>query len=356
MSQPKPRELRVGSKVINDGSDVFIIAEIGHNHQGSVEKAKELIRAARECGVDAVKFQKRDNKALYTRALYDLPYEHENSFGDTYGLHREALELGREAYVELKQYAEQEGILLFATAFDFPSADLLEELDMPAYKIASGDLNNTPLQKRIAKIGKPVFLSTGGGTMDDVRRAVDAIAAVNPQLSILQCTAAYPAPQEDLNLRVIETFRREFPETVVGLSDHENGIAMAMLAYCLGARVIEQHFTLNHTLRGTDHVFSLEPIGLRKLVRDLRRARLAMGDGIKRPLPCEQKPLLKMAKKIVAARDLPAGRVLAPADVALKSPGDGLPPYELDRVIGMKLRTGLKEDENIRLDVLESGQ
>ena len=233
-----------------------MVAEIGHNHQGDVEKAKEMFSVAKQCGVNAVKLQKRSNRHLFTREIYQAPYDHKNSFGKTYGQHREALEFDRKQYLELQAYAAQIGLTLFATAFDFQSADFLASLDMPAFKIASGDLKNIPLQKHIAGFGKPVFLSTGGGSLADVRRAYDAIMPINSQLSILQCTAAYPAQHEDLNLRVITRYRELFPDVVVGLSDHENGIAMALVAFMLGARVIEKHFTLNHTLKGTDHAFS----------------------------------------------------------------------------------------------------
>lgn len=348
------RQFVIGEHVVADSSDCYVIAEIGHNHQGDVEKAKQLFAAAKECGVDAVKLQKRDNKTLYTRSMYNKPYDHENSFGPTYGAHREALEFGRDEYVELQRFARELGVTMFATAFDIPSADFLADLNMPAYKIASGDLRNTPLLEHVAKIGKPMIVSTGGGTMEDVQRAYDAIMPINQQLCLLQCTAAYPAAPEELNLRVIETYRAAFPDIVIGLSDHENGIAMAVAAYVLGARVVEQHFTLNHTWKGTDHAFSLEPIGMRKLVRDLRRTRLALGDGAKRVCPTEVNPITKMGKKLVAAHDLPAGHVLDNTDLAIKSPGDGIPPYELKNVVGRRTRVPLVAEENLVFEALEA--
>jgi len=158
------RFLTIDDTTITDDSDCYLIAEIGHNHQGSLEKCRELFRAAKECGADAVKLQKRDNRSLYTRAMYEKPYDNENSFGPTYGAHREALEFGREEYVELKRYAAELGITFFATAFDVPSADFLAALDMPAYKLASGDLSNLPLLRHVARIGRPVIVSTGGAT------------------------------------------------------------------------------------------------------------------------------------------------------------------------------------------------
>ena len=342
------RELTIEGRRIADDTPCFVIAEIGHNHQGSVEQAKELFRAARDAGVDAVKLQKRDNARLFTRALYDSPYDNENSFGATYGRHREALELDRDAYAELRDLAAELGLVFFATAFDEASADLLAELELPAYKIASGDLRNTPLLRHVAALGKPMIVSTGGATLEDIDRAMEAIAPVNDRICLLQCTAAYPAAVEELNLAVITTLRERYPEVVVGLSDHQDGIAMATVAYMLGARVIEKHFTLSHAAKGTDHAFSLIPEGMRKLVRDLARVPVAMGDGEKRPLPSEEKPLQKMGKKLVAARPLPAGHVLAPGDLVARSPADeGLPPYELDALVGLPLARALAEDEAI---------
>ncbi len=254
----------------------------------------------------------------------------------------------------MKGYAAELGITFFATAFDFKSADFLQRLDVPAYKIASGDLRNIPLIQHVARFKKPMILSTGGATLDDIWRAYDAIMPINPQLCILQCTAAYPAEPEELHLGVIRTFRDEFPNVTVGLSDHYNGISMAVAAFVLGARVIEKHFTLNHTWKGTDHAFSLEPVGMKKMVRDLRRVRVAMGDGKKKVLPTEASPLLKMGKSLVAARDLEAGHVLTEADIAIKSPAGGLPPYELERLIGKRLVRPLETDQSFQFaDVTE---
>jgi sialic acid synthase len=348
------RSLTVDGFEIHDGADCYVIAEIGHNHQGSVEQAKAMFTVVKDCGANAVKLQKRSNRTLYTREFFDQPYDNEFSFGETYGEHREALELDRDDYVELRRYASEIGLTFFATPFDFESADFLAELDVPAYKIASADLVNTPLLRHVASFGKPMFLSTGGATDEAVDRAVDTVRPLNEQLCILQCTAAYPCETEDLNLRVIATLRERYPELVIGLSDHQNGISMALVAYMLGARVIEKHFTLNHAWKGTDHAFSLMPEGLRKLVRDLRRVPVALGDGVKRPLPVEAKPLEKMGKKLVAARDLEQGHVLEAADIAIKSPADGgLPPYELDRLVGRRLRRGLTFEDFVTFDDVE---
>ncbi len=343
------RELVIDGARIADDTDCYVIAEIGHNHQGDLEQCKRLFLAAKQCGADAVKLQKRDNRTLFTREMFERPYDNRNSFGATYGAHREALEFGGDEYRELQKYAEELEIAFFSTAFDFASADFLARLGMPAFKLASGDLTNLPLLCHVASYGRPLVVSTGGGTMDDVRRAVDAILPINAQLALLQCTAGYPPAFEELNLRVIDTFRREFPNVVAGLSSHDSGIAMALVGYVLGARVIEKHFTLNRAMKGTDHAFSLEKPGLEKLVRDLRRARSALGDGKKTRYASEERPLHKMSKKLVAARDLPAGSRVTQSDVAIRSPGDGLPPYELPRVLGRRLLRPLAEDEAFAL-------
>jgi sialic acid synthase len=347
------RELRVGTKIISDESDCYVIAEIGHNHQGDIDKCKEMFKAAKECGVDAVKLQKRHNKTLYTKQLYDKPYDNENSFGSTYGEHREAIEFDKGEYQELSRYAKELGVDFFATAWDEPSADLLAELDVPAFKIASGDLRSIPLLHYIAKFGKPMIVSTGGATIEDVKRAYHAIMPINSQVAFLQCTASYPVDYSKLDLNVIKTYREMFPELVIGLSDHDNGIAMAPVAYMLGARILEKHFTLNHAWKGTDHAFSLEPIGMKKLVRDLRRVRVALGDGTKKVYKEEIQPIIKMAKKIVAAKNLPAGHMIAANDIAFKSPGDGLYPYEVEMVIGKSTTVALKEDDAITLEKIK---
>jgi sialic acid synthase len=346
------RELQIGNKIINDLSECYVIAEIGHNHQGSLEKAKELFIAAQKAGADAVKLQKRDNKTLFTKEAYDKPYDNPNSFGATYGEHREHLEFGWEEYVELNKFAEGLGLDFFATAFDIPSADFLARLDVPAFKIASGDIKTIPLLKHIARIGKPMLISTGGATLKDIRRAYEAVLPINDRICIMQCTGGYPPEWNELNLKVIETLRREFPGNVIGFSSHDSGIAMAVAGYMLGARVIEKHFTLNRAMKGTDHGFSLEPVGLTKMVRDLRRLKLALGDGDKIMFDSEKAPITKMGKSLVAARDLRKGHVITADDVQMKSPGGGLPPYEIERIIGLKLNKSMHADEFFNLEIL----
>jgi N-acetylneuraminate synthase/sialic acid synthase len=348
-----PRALQIGETEISDQSGCYVIAEIGHNHQGSVEQCKQMFDEAHRCGADAVKLQKRDNRSLYTSEFFNKPYENENSYGATYGQHRDAIEFDKPEYEELIAYAREIGVTFFATAFDQPSADLLAELDMPAYKVASADLTNTPLLKHVAGIGRPMIISTGAARLNDVQRAYETVAPINDQIAILQCTAGYPASWDELDLRVISTYRELFPDVVVGFSSHDNGISMPVAAYVLGARIVEKHFTLDRAMKGTDHRFSLEPQGFRKLVRDLKRTRVALGDGSKQMYPSEVEPGKKMAKKLVAATDLPAGHTLRAQDIAAKSPGDGLPPYELERVVGRNLRHAVEADMALHFEMLD---
>jgi sialic acid synthase len=346
------RELFIGGQRIADDTDAYFIAEVGHNHAGRLEVAEELFRAAAKAGASAVKLQKRDNQSLFTKAMYDEPYTGRNSYGATYGAHREALEFGPEQYTVLAALAAELGMGFMASAFDLPSVDFLAGIGVSAIKIASGDLASTPLLAYAAQVGVPLVVSTGGADLRDVRRACDTVLPVNPRLALLQCTAVYPARAEQLNLSVIGTYRAEFPSVVVGFSGHDAGLEHSLTAYALGARVIEKHVTLDHTAAGTDHHFSLEPDEAAELIRGLHRVRQALGDPVKRRLTAETPALRKMGKKLVAARDLPAGHRLGAADIAMKSPGDGLPPYRLPDAVGRVTARAVPKDGDILPEAL----
>ena len=200
-----------------DKNKAFVIAEIGCNHQGSVDRALEMIKSAKHCGVDAVKFQKRNNKTLFTKELYDSPYDNRNSFGDTYGEHREYLEFGKDEYKVLQDYSKELDIHFLSTPFDFESVDFLAEFDLPAYKMASADMTHLPLLEYVSKLKKPIILSTGGGELEDIDRAVRTITQFNNEIVILHCTASYPVLYQHMNLNVIKTLKRVYPEYVIGL-------------------------------------------------------------------------------------------------------------------------------------------
>ena len=280
------------------------------------------------------------NKYLLKIQIYDNP----NSYAETYGKHREVLEFDFDQYKELQIYAKEINIDFFATPFDLKSINFLEKLNMPAYKIASADITNSPLQEEIAKLGKPIFLSTGGSTMEDIKRAADLILKHNKDLTILHCTASYPVNLKDMNLAVITTLKKEFKNLRIGLSDHENGIDAGVIAYMFGARAFEKHFTLNRANKGTDHAFSLEPQGLTKFIRNIKRVDIMIGSNKKQLLESEKKSLFKMKKSIVAKTDLKENHKLTYQDLDFKSPGGGLEPYRYTEIIGKKLKRNLKEE------------
>ena len=310
------------------------------------------MKEAKNAGADAVKTQKRDNKTLYTKTFFNQVYDNPNSFGLSYGEHREKLELKKSDYQELIDYSKEIDIDFFATPFDLSSLDFLEQFDLKSYKIASADITNTILQTEISKTGKEIFLSTGGGSLEDVKRAKENIFQHNKNLSILQCTASYPARLEDMNLRVITTYAKTFPGLRLGLSDHENGIDAGPVAYMLGARVFEKHFTLNRANKGTDNAFSLEPAGLSKFVRNLKRIELMLGSDEKKQLNTETKPLIKMRKSPVLVKNKKKGDVISSNDITLKSPGLGIHPYEIEKIIGRKIKRDLNVDDYIKIEDL----
>ncbi len=259
----------------------FIIAEIGQNHQGELEIAKELIRQAKLCGVDAVKSQKRDIHSLLSPEEYNRPYNSPNAVAPTYGKHREALELSREEYIELRDFARSLGISFFSSPWDVPSAQLLEDIDMPYYKVPSACLTHHALLETLASFGKPIILSTGMSQLEEIDSAMDVLRDAG-EVYILQCTSSYPSTFSSINLKVIDFYKARYPWAKVGFSGHHRGIAIDVAAVALGACVLERHFTLDRTMKGSDHAASLEPPGIARLVRDLRAGEQAMGDGKKR--------------------------------------------------------------------------
>jgi sialic acid synthase len=291
------REMVIGNKLITCATDAYVIAEIGHNHQGSLQTCKEMFDAAKWAGCDAVKLQKRDNKTLYSPEMYDAPYNSENAFGKTYGEHREALEFDETQYDDLKRYAEGIGLHFFATAFDRTSADFLRALGCPALKVASGDISNFELLKHVRDTwNKPIIFSTGGATDVQVVKAHTILDKGRGSLAVLQCTSAYPPRPEKLNLKVIYSYTKAFPNTTIGYSSHFDGVGDAALAYSWGARIIEKHFTLRRSWKGTDQAFSLEPKGMKEMIDQVRAARLMIGSEKKFRMAEEIEPLKKQLK------------------------------------------------------------
>ena len=347
------RKFSIKNKSIDQDTDCYIIAEIGHNHQGSLDKCLNIIEKAINSGVSAIKLQKRSNKNLFTKNFYDQSYNSENAFGKTYGEHRENLEFDKQQFLKIKTLCNEKNIDFICTAFDMESLDFLIDIKIDAIKFASADLTNTPLLEYGASKGAPLIISTGGATKSDIDRAVLKINKYHNNLSILQCTALYPCEAGSLNLRTIEYYLESYRSNIIGLSSHHNGIAMDLVAYVIGARIIEKHFTLDRTMKGSDHSFSLEPHGMEKLVRDLGRAKVALGTKDKIIFKNELRSLTKMKKKIVAKRDLEKGTILTLDDIDFKSPGDGIEPYQYEEIIGKKITKNINQDDNIVFEILD---
>lgn len=278
----KSRTVRVAGHRIGAGNPCFIVAEIGINHNGSLETALRLIDAAVDSGCQAVKFQKRTIELVYSAE--ELARPRESPLGSTNGDLKRGLEFGRDEYRAIDAYCKEKGILWFASCWDEASVNFLEEFDPPCFKIASACLTHDDLLRRHRETGRPVILSTGMSTMEQVRRAVGQLDL--DRLVILHSTSTYPSRVEDLNLRVIETLRREF-DCPVGYSGHEVGLQTSVAAVALGASVVERHLTLDRAMWGSDQAASVEPQGFARLVRDIRAVESAMGDGVKRLLDDE---------------------------------------------------------------------
>lgn len=340
-------ELHIGDIAIGDQHPCFVIAEIGHNHQGDPELARHLLKAAKDSGASAAKLQKRHLAGLFTERFAQERYDSEHAFGPTYLSHRAALELDPRAWRDLAAYARDIDLAFFATAFDIPSADFLVDLGVPALKIGSGDALNWPLLDHAASLGVPLLVSTGGLSWSEVAATARRLLGHGADFALLQCTSTYPCPAQELELSIITALRQRYPDTVIGYSGHENGIVPSLAAAALGAAIIERHFTVDNDLRGSDQRFSLDPAKMAELVQGIATVRQALGTGIKRRFDSENAALRKLGKKIVAARDLPAGHVLGRADLAVRSPGDGMPPHLLDHVLGRRLRRDLRRDDDI---------
>lgn len=291
--------------------DVYVIAEIGSNHNGSIETAMKLIDMATLAGANAVKFQKRSNRTLFTEEMYNRPYD---GYGPTYGQHREALEFDFSQFETLRDYAASKKVDFLVTPFDVESVEFLEILGVKQYKVASASVTNLILIEAIAKTGKPVIMSAGGQSANAVARA----AYYLDRFAILHCVAAYPCPPEMMNLRRITVFKEIFG-CPIGLSDHQDGIALGPAAYALGARIFEKHITLDHSAKGTDHAFSLEFFGFMQYIKYLNQTAEALV-WYDQPMEQEIAPIAKMGQSLYWARDLQRGTVIEVDDVAVQSP------------------------------------
>jgi N-acetylneuraminate synthase/N,N'-diacetyllegionaminate synthase len=340
------RNMRIGRSRIGPDAPPYFVAEAGVNHDGDVDVAERLIDAAAEAGADAVKFQTFDADRLVTSDAATADYQAEAT-GET--SQRELLrrcELDRAAHGRLLDRCRERGIAFLSTPFGTDSADLLADLGVPAIKLGSGDLDNHPLLEHVAEFGIPMIVSTGMGTMAEVRAAREAIGSVAPDrdLCLLHCTSAYPCDPDEVNLRAMEAMAAEF-SVPVGYSDHTTFVETPALAIAAGAAVVEKHFTLDSTRAGPDHEASLEPDELASAVDLAETAGRMRGDPEKRPTATERRNRSVTRKSLRAAHDLPAGTEVTPEDVRIARPADGLAPRHLDRLLGTTLAGTVRVEE-----------
>ena len=323
------------------------------NHNGSLDLALRLADAAKASGADAVKFQTFRADLIATRSAHKAPYqERTTAHAESQFEMLQRLELDAAAHRCLIDHCRQIGIQFLSSPFDAQSADLLATMDVPLYKVPSGEITNLPFLKHLARKGRPLILSTGMSTLGEVEEAVNVLQAAGAsKLTLLHCVTEYPAPYAEVNLRAMHTLKCAFG-LPVGYSDHTTGIDIAIAAVALGAEVIEKHLTLDRSLLGPDHAASLEPSELQQMVVAIRHVEAALGTGIKAPAPCELPNLSVARKSVVAARLLPAGHQLRIGDLDIKRPGNGLAPKLLPELIGRTLRAGLAKDEIISWDHL----
>jgi N,N'-diacetyllegionaminate synthase len=347
-------KILIGTKAIGAGEPVLIIAEAGVNHNGDLRTAKQLVDAAAEAGADAVKFQSFRAQELVSASTPKAKYQTDTTGADESQFDMiKKLELSASAHHELVERCREQGILFLSSAFDTESADLLETLSMPAYKIPSGEITNWPFLEYLASKNKPIILSTGMSDLDEVEEAVRVLRAANcSELVILHCTSSYPTPPASVNLRAMQTIADMF-HTPVGLSDHTMGIEIALAATALGATVIEKHFTIDRTMPGPDHKASLEPVELRSLVQGIRKVEAALGDGKKHAVQAEEDVKNVARRSIVARLTIPKGTRIAKDMLTFKRPGTGIPPSQLSTVVGRGAARTIPADTLIQLEDLE---
>jgi len=340
-------------KKIKHDNSPFIIAEVGQNHQGSLDNAREFIKVFAAEGADAVKFQTRDNKYLFSEDAYNAPYTSENAFAPTYGAHREHLELDPEWLPILKEDCVRYGVKFMSTPFDEPSLNLLQELHVDILKIASFDLGNLPLISRIAKTKIPVVISVGGGKSNQIKSSVNAILEHHNDIAILHCVSEYPCEYNRLGLENVKVLISEFPDCVIGSSDHFNGTLSGPVAYLQGARVFEKHVTLNRAWKGTDHSFALEREGFRKFVRDIKRVKHMLPPKPEEEIGAEQ-VFKKLGKSIVAYVDIKEGEKLTVDNLSGRIFGKQyIPVRESNMVVGKHALVDIKKGEPIEYEKLK---
>ena len=343
--------MKLGNREVKDFSTPYIIAEIGANHNGDMELARKLIDSAKSCGCDAVKFQSWTPDSLVAQEEYDRNQQYNDSPKKHFGSLKEMVEkyyLRRDQHIELKKYCDSAGITFFSTPFSIEEVDLLEELEVPFYKIASMDINNLLLLKHIAKKNKPLIMSTGMATLAEIENAVKAIEQEgNGDIILLHCIAIYPPAYEDINLNNIPMLRQTFGY-LVGFSDHSIGVSIPLASVALGSCVIEKHFTIDKDMPGWDHEVSANPEEMKAIVEESRNIVNSLGTFRRTVSQAEEEKKLKFRRSIVTNAHLKKGHKITFNDLSFKRPGIGIPPDKSDYVIGRKLNKDIKGDELMR--------
>lgn len=345
------KNIQIAGANINSESHTFIIAEAGVNHNGDIGIAKQMIDAASETGVDAVKFQTFRTKNLILKDIEKAPYQKSTtSKTETQYDMLRRLEITREQTAELMDYCGKRNIVFLSTPFEKASLDELAQLEVPAYKVAATDITNIQFLRQVAEKGKPIILSAGMCYLEEVERALTAIYAINRDVILLQCTANYPIRDEEANINVIRTFRKTF-DVLVGYSDHSQGVGASPYAVAVGAKVIEKHFTLDRNMAGPDHRASVTPKELKQLVDDIRRVEKYLGDGIKMPTRSEQMTRKSLQKCLVASREIRQGETFGSDNiVAKRTNGIGISALYYDDVVGRTAEQNYEPDDIIRAD------
>jgi sialic acid synthase SpsE len=348
-------EFLIGTRAVGPGHPCYVIAEAGSNHNRDQATARQLIEVAAEAGADAVKFQTYTAEGLYSRRTPDIKYLKEKGLvGDQESVWEliKRVEIPWEWHSDLARHAAECGITFFSTPFEEAAVDALEDVGVPAYKIASYEVNHLPLIERVARTGKPVLISTGMASLGDIERALDTAAAAGARdLMVMHCAVNYPPRFADLNLRAITTMRKAF-RIPIGWSDHTPGHTADVVAVTLGACAVEKHFTLSRAQTGPDHPFALEPDELGAMVTAIREAEEALGSSVKRVTDAEADLFRLGRRSLVAARDIPAGGELSRDDLAVKRPGFGIPVDALDQVIGRHVGRDVLSDQVLEWDDL----
>ena len=328
---------------------VYIIAEAGVNHNGSFELACKLVDAAKAAGVDCVKFQTFKSENLVSHTAQKAEYQKAATGDSSQQDMLKKLELSYDEFIALKEYCDKVGVTFLSTPFDFDSIDFLNSIDIPFWKIPSGEVTNLPYLIALAKTGKPVVMSTGMCDMDEIEAAIKVLRDNGTKdIKLLHCNTEYPTPFEDVNLKAMDTMKEAFG-LEVGYSDHTKGIEVPIAAAALGATIIEKHFTLDRNMEGPDHKASLEPDELAAMVSGIRHIQMALGTGDKTPSPSEKKNITVARKSIVARKQIKAGEVFTEENITVKRPGTGISPMKWFDILGTEAIRDFAEDELIKI-------